>query len=97
MSNRAATSTPLGRLLGEDHLDLAAEERPRERDLLLVAAGERLHGLLDRRHPDAEAPREVVDRAAFAATLEDAEPPEAAKHLDRRVHPDAEDGEAAPA
>jgi hypothetical protein len=54
---------------------------------------ERLHGLLPRRHPDAEAAREIVDHAALAPPLQDAEPAEAAEHLERRVHPDAEDGD----
>ena len=43
----------LGRLLGQDDLDVSAQERSRQRDLLLIPARERLHRLLDRRRPDA--------------------------------------------
>src|SRR2546427_7521460 len=55
----------LRRFLGEDDLDVPAEERARQRDLLLVATGKGLHRLFDRRHPEAEAGHEIVDRAAL--------------------------------
>src|SRR5438309_1422329 len=48
----------LGRLLGEDDVDVPAEERARQRNLLLVPARKGLHGLLDRRHANAQLRRE---------------------------------------
>ena len=39
----------LGGLVGQDHVELAAEERAQQRDLLLIAAGQVLRGLFDRR------------------------------------------------
>src|SRR5690242_21705058 len=83
----------LRRLLREDHLHVAAQERPHERHLLLVAAGERLDRLLRRAHADAQAAHEVVDRGALAAAADEAEPREPAEYLNRGVRPDAEDGE----
>src|SRR6185503_855529 len=83
----------LRRLLGQDHLDVAPEEGTREGDLLLVAAGEELHGLLDRRRADAEAPNEVLDRSPLAASAHESDPAEASEDLDRRVGADAQDAE----
>src|SRR3954468_10242760 len=58
----------LRRLLGQDDLDVATKERPRQRDLLLVSTGERLHWLLDRCHPDLQPPDELRDGASLAPT-----------------------------
>ena len=83
----------LRRLLGEDHADVSAQEGAGQRDLLLVAARKRLHGLLDRGHANAQALRDVVDRAPLAPAVQQAEAPEPPQDLDRRVRPHAEDGE----
>ena len=83
----------LRRLLGEDDLDVPAEERARQRDLLLVAAGKGLHRLLDRRHPDAEAAGELVDRAALTPSVQQAEASQPPQNLDRRVGAHAQDRE----
>src|SRR5207344_680467 len=83
----------LRRLLGEDDLDVPAEERARQRHLLLVAAGQGLHRLLDRRHPDAEAVGELVDRAALTPSLQDAQASQPPQNLDRRVGAHAQDRE----
>ena len=93
MSNREADVDALGRLLGQDDPDVSALERSRQRDLLLVPAGERLYRLLDRGRSDAQAFHEIVDRAALAAAVEEPEPSEPPQHLDRRVGSDAQDGE----
>ncbi len=83
----------LRRLLGEDDLDVTAQERSRQRDLLLIPARERLHRLLDRRRPDAQAFHETVDRPTLAAAIEEPETVQPPQHLDRRVGSDAQDGE----
>ena len=83
----------LGRLLGQDDLDVSALERSRQRYLLLVPAGQRLYRLLDRRRSDAQAFHQTVDRAALAASVEKSESAEPPQHLDRCVGSNAQDGE----
>src|SRR5581483_3448367 len=82
----------LRRLLGEDHLHAPTQERPGQRDLLLVPTGERLHGLLDRRHADPQPARERVDALPLPPAPEEAEAAEAPEDLDRRVRPHAQHG-----
>src|SRR5439155_19022609 len=74
----------LRRLLGEDDLHVAAEERSRQRDLLLVAAGKRLHRLLDRGRTNAQTAPEPVDRLPLAAAPQQAESHQAVQDLDGR-------------
>src|SRR6266852_7880703 len=71
----------LRRFLGEDDLDVPAEERARQRDLLLVATGKGLHRLLDRGQTDAETVYEVVDRAALTPSLQEAQASQPPQHL----------------
>ena len=80
-------------LLGEDDLDVSAQERADERHLLLVAAGERLNGLFRRRHADSQALDEPCDCAPLAAAQDDSAAGESPQDLDGRVRADAQDGE----
>jgi hypothetical protein len=61
----------LSGLLGQDDLHVAAQERPRQRHLLLVAARQRLYRLLERRHPDAQPLHERVDRPTLSAATQE--------------------------
>src|SRR5581483_12138447 len=83
----------LRRLLGEDHLDVAAQERPDQRHLLLVAARERLHRLLARAHADAQTIDETGDRVPLAAAADDADAGQPLQDVNGRVRTDAEPGE----
>ena len=70
----------------------APQERAREGDLLLVSARQRLRGLLDRRHPDAEPAHEIENGSPLAPAAENAQPAVALQNLDRRVRTNAEHG-----
>ena len=80
----------LRRLLGEDDLDVAAQERADEGHLLLVAARQGLDGLLGGRHANAQALDERSDRASLRPAGDDPAATEAAEHLDGGVRPDAQ-------
>ena len=83
----------LGGLVGQDHVELAAQERAQQRDLLLVAAGQVLRRLLDRRRlqpqPGARSSSPVVSPAAADET----ETGEALEDQERGVGAHAEGGE----
>ena len=68
----------LGRLVGEDHADVSAQERASERDLLLIAAGERLHGLLDRRESGSSGGATMSSTRALALARRFSKPQAAA-------------------
>ena len=76
-------------LVGQDHRRLP-EERTRDRDLLLVTAGEELDGLLERRRADLEPLDQFLDRRALPAPAQEPEHAEPAQRLDRGVDPHAE-------
>ena len=80
-------------LVGENHPDLATQKCPAQCDLLLVAAREEPNGLLDRRSPHLQPPRELRHRMAFRPAPDPTCGREASEHLDRHVAPHAEHGE----
>src|SRR5581483_8603548 len=83
----------LRRLVRQDDVQVAAQERPRQRHLLLVATGQEPYRLLDGGRAHLQPAHELGDGVVLAAAADEAGAAEATQHLDRRVRADAEHGE----
>ena len=82
----------LGRLVSEDRMHRASQERASERDLLLVSARQRQHGLLDRRRTDLQPSHEIENGRSLTLAAEHADPAVTPQHLNRRVRSYAQNG-----
>ena len=90
MSIREPDVDALGGFVGQDHRRLP-EERAGDGDLLLVAAGQELDRLIERRRADLELLDELFHRGALGPSAQPSDPAEPPQRLHGGVDPDAED------